>query len=113
VIVRDKLSFVELSEHPFSEGFFDWFEVDLREPGEHAALPVSVSEESVKVWSTGGWAVCLTVFRNRAPYYFGGKAALFRASSSTPLNLVFIASSAFFVAPGWQLGCIGHPGAGV
>jgi hypothetical protein len=52
VIVRDKLSFVELCEYPFSEGFLDSFEVYLREPCEYAVLPLSVSEESVKVWNT-------------------------------------------------------------
>jgi hypothetical protein len=41
---------VELREYPFSEGFLDWFEVYLRKPCENTVLPVSVSEESVKVW---------------------------------------------------------------
>jgi hypothetical protein len=49
VIVRDKLSFVELCEYPFSEGFLDWFEVDLSEPGEYAVFPVPICQESVKV----------------------------------------------------------------
>ena len=49
VIVRDKLSLVELSEYPFSEGCLDSFKVYLQESGEDAVLPASVSEKSVKV----------------------------------------------------------------
>jgi hypothetical protein len=48
-MVRDMLSFVGLCECPFSEGFLDWFEVYLREPGEYAVLPGSFSEKSVKM----------------------------------------------------------------
>ena len=49
VIVRDKLSLVKLCEHPFSEGLLDCYKVYLQESGEDAVLPVSVSEESVKM----------------------------------------------------------------
>ena len=49
VIVRDKLSFVELSEYPFSKRLFDCFEVKLREARGYAVLPVSVRDDSVKV----------------------------------------------------------------
>jgi hypothetical protein len=40
---------MELSEYPFSEGFLNSFEVYFPEAGEDAAIPVSVSEESMKV----------------------------------------------------------------
>ena len=40
---------MELSEYPFSEGFFNSFEVYFPEAGEDAVFPVSVSEESMKV----------------------------------------------------------------
>jgi hypothetical protein len=49
VIVRDKLSLMELREYPYGEGILDWFEVYLRERSEYAILPVPVSKESVKV----------------------------------------------------------------
>ena len=49
VIVRDKLSLVELREYSFSEGFLDSFEGYLREAREYAVVPVSVSEESMQV----------------------------------------------------------------
>jgi hypothetical protein len=49
VVVRDKLSLVKLCECPFGECFLDCFKDNLREPCEDAVVPVSVSEESVKV----------------------------------------------------------------
>jgi hypothetical protein len=50
VIVRDELLLVELSEYSYSKSFLDSFEVYFREACEDAVLPVSVSEEPVKVW---------------------------------------------------------------
>jgi hypothetical protein len=49
VIVSDRLSLMKLSEYPFSECFLYCFKVYLQESGEDAVLPVSVSEESVKM----------------------------------------------------------------
>jgi hypothetical protein len=49
VIVRDKLSLVELREYSFSECFLYGFKVYLQEPGEDAVVPISVSEKSVQV----------------------------------------------------------------
>ena len=49
IIVSDEFSLMELSEYPFSEGFFNSFEVYFPEAGEDAVFPVSVSEESMKV----------------------------------------------------------------
>jgi hypothetical protein len=49
VIVSNKLSLVELREYPFSKGFLDCFKVYLRELGEDAVPPVSVSKEPVQV----------------------------------------------------------------
>jgi sporulation-control protein spo0M len=41
---------VELREYSFSKSILDSFEVYFREACEDAVLPVSVSEEPVKVW---------------------------------------------------------------
>jgi hypothetical protein len=49
VLVSYKLSLVELREYSFSEGCLDCFEVYHPKPREDAVLPVTVSEESVKM----------------------------------------------------------------
>jgi hypothetical protein len=47
-MIKGSVPFIS-SEYPFSKGFLDSFEVYLQESGEDAVLPVSVSEESVKM----------------------------------------------------------------
>jgi hypothetical protein len=44
IIVGNQLSLVKLCEDSFSEDFLDCFQVYLRESGEYAVLPVTVSE---------------------------------------------------------------------